>query len=171
MRLLPRPATVTSAALSLGFLASSSSSSGGTTTVIGRSSALLLPPRPSSSVVTAGPYRRSCCLSMSTSTTNESGAKAGPYTYRYPRPSVTVDAVVFTADPSERPAPAVRLLLIKRGNDPFKGRYALPGGFVDPDEDLEAAAKRELEEETGFVDVTLAQVSFVCMCVYLGRAS
>lgn len=84
-----------------------------------------------------------------------------------------MDTLVFTADPSEAP-PTIRLLLIKRGRNPFQGRYALPGGFVDPDEDLEAAAKRELEEETGFVDVTLAQVcavgwvgAVVLVCLYI----
>ena len=56
-------------------------------------------------------------------------------------PLLTVDCVVFDK--------AGRLLLIKRGNPPFKDRYALPGGFVDVGETVEAAALRELEEETG----------------------
>lgn len=57
---------------------------------------------------------------------------------------VTVDAVIFrkTQDDHE-------LLLIKRKNDPFKGKWALPGGFVDENEDLSVAASRELSEETG----------------------
>jgi 8-oxo-dGTP diphosphatase len=56
-------------------------------------------------------------------------------------PLLTVDCVVFD--------PADRLLLIRRGHAPFKGRYALPGGFVDVGETVEAAALRELREETG----------------------
>jgi 8-oxo-dGTP diphosphatase len=55
-------------------------------------------------------------------------------------PSLTVDCVVFDAED--------RLLLIRRKNDPFKGHYALPGGFVDIGETVEAAARRELKEET-----------------------
>lgn len=66
-------------------------------------------------------------------------------TYKYPRPSVTVDCVVFGYEPDE----ALKVLLIKRGGEPFKGRWALPGGFVQMDEGLDTAARRELEEETG----------------------
>lgn len=58
---------------------------------------------------------------------------------------VTVDAVVFR----KAQGAAYELLLIKRKNDPFKGKWALPGGFVDEGEDLPIAAKRELTEETG----------------------
>lgn len=57
----------------------------------------------------------------------------------YDRPSVTVDMLVFCED---------KLLLIKRGNHPFLGCYALPGGFVNMDESCESAALRELKEET-----------------------
>ncbi len=66
------------------------------------------------------------------------------YTYKYPRPALTVDALVFAG--SKKTIWSV--LLIQRRNEPFKGRWALPGGFVDMDEDLETAAIRELEEET-----------------------
>mgnify|MGYP005852898857 CR=1 FL=1 len=59
----------------------------------------------------------------------------------YERPSVTVDCVVF--DDRDR------LLLIRRRHPPFAGQFALPGGFVDPGETVEAAARRELREETG----------------------
>jgi 8-oxo-dGTP diphosphatase len=59
----------------------------------------------------------------------------------YERPSVTIDCVVF----DERD----RLLLIRRRNPPFAGQFALPGGFVDPGETTEDAARRELLEETG----------------------
>jgi len=65
------------------------------------------------------------------------------YTYDYPRPAVTVDIVVVTRGP--RP----RVLLIRRKHDPFAGWWAIPGGFVEMDETLEAAARRELKEETG----------------------
>lgn len=63
---------------------------------------------------------------------------------------VTVDAVVFKNTTRAR-----EILLIKRRNEPFKDRWALPGGFVDEGEDLEAAAIRELEEETS-VKITYA---------------
>lgn len=67
-----------------------------------------------------------------------------PYTYPYPRPSVTVDLVVFSPGPE-----GFRVLMIRRKNEPFPGKWALPGGFVDMDETFEAAARRELQEETG----------------------
>jgi len=66
------------------------------------------------------------------------------YTYQYPRPALTVDALVFA-----RKNETWFLLLVQRGNDPFKGMWALPGGFADLDETLEEACRRELEEETG----------------------
>lgn len=66
---------------------------------------------------------------------------------------VTVDAVIF-----RKSAGGHELLLIKRKNDPFKGKWALPGGFVDENEDLADAAKRELREETGLVVESLQQL-------------
>lgn len=67
-----------------------------------------------------------------------------PYCYDYPRPMVTVDLVVFGLDGG-----ALRALFIKRKKDPFAGRWAIPGGYVEIDERIEAAARRELKEETG----------------------
>jgi len=66
------------------------------------------------------------------------------YTYKYPRAALTVDALVFTKKGNEK-----FLLLIQRGREPFKNKWALPGGFVNIDETLEQACIRELEEETG----------------------
>ncbi|MDP3433988.1 MAG: NUDIX hydrolase [Bacteroidota bacterium] len=63
------------------------------------------------------------------------------YSYSYPRPAVTVDAILISKQNS--------VLLIERGREPFKGKWALPGGFIDMDEPLETACMRELEEETG----------------------
>lgn len=67
---------------------------------------------------------------------------------RYPKPSVTVDVVALKYDEG-----ICRVLLAKRGNHPCKGAWALPGGFLNLDEELATAAKRELKEETG-LDVT-----------------
>jgi 8-oxo-dGTP diphosphatase len=75
------------------------------------------------------------------------------YSYQYPHPAVTTDVVVFTLRDQQ-----LQLLLIKRGRNPFKGMWALPGGFLEIDEDLEACAKRELEEETGISGVYLEQL-------------
>jgi 8-oxo-dGTP diphosphatase len=66
------------------------------------------------------------------------------YTSDYPILNVTVDIVVLTIDDGELSA-----LVVKRGAPPYQGRWAIPGGFVEVDEDLEAAARRELHEETG----------------------
>ncbi len=77
-----------------------------------------------------------------------------PYTYDYPRPAVTVDCVIFGLDESS----LLKVLLIQRANDPYKNYWALPGGFVDMNEDLKTAALRELEEETGLKDVFIEQL-------------
>ncbi len=75
------------------------------------------------------------------------------YTYKYPRAALTVDCVVFGFDESE-----LKVLLIQRALDPFRGKWALPGGFVRVDETLDDAARRELEEEAGLKDVFLEQL-------------
>lgn len=74
------------------------------------------------------------------------------YTYKYPRPALTVDMVVL-----KTPCNNGEILLIQRLNPPFKNHWALPGGFVDMDETLEEAANRELEEETGLVNIIMNQ--------------
>lgn len=63
------------------------------------------------------------------------------YTYDYPRPMLTADCVVTDGEG--------RVLLVRRGNEPFKDCWALPGGFMEMDETIEHCAVRELEEETG----------------------
>ncbi len=68
----------------------------------------------------------------------------GRYVYRYPMPSATVDLAVFARD-----GETIRVLLIRRKNDPFAGKWAFPGGFIEIDEPFETAARRELKEETG----------------------
>lgn len=77
-----------------------------------------------------------------------------PYTYEYPRPALTVDCIIFGLDESNQ----LKVLLIERGHEPYKGQWALPGGFVDMDEDLQTAALRELEEETGVKNVFIEQL-------------
>jgi 8-oxo-dGTP diphosphatase len=75
------------------------------------------------------------------------------YTYQYPHPAVTTDVVLFTLQDRQ-----LKVLLIQRVFEPYKDHWALPGGFVDIDEDLEPAALRELEEETGVTGVYLEQL-------------
>ncbi len=75
------------------------------------------------------------------------------YSYEYPHPAVTVDIVALTIRDGQ-----LKLLLIRRAGEPYRGSWALPGGFVEMDEDLEQAARRELEEETGVSGVYLEQL-------------
>lgn len=75
------------------------------------------------------------------------------FTYAHARPAVTVDCVVFGLDDAD-----LKVLLIERDREPFAGRWALPGGFVEPDETLEQAALRELAEETGVSKLYLEQL-------------
>jgi 8-oxo-dGTP diphosphatase len=76
-----------------------------------------------------------------------------PFTYEYPRPALTVDCVVFGFDGG-----GLKILLIRRALEPFLGSWALPGGFVDMNEDLDQAARRELQEETHLSQVYLEQL-------------
>jgi 8-oxo-dGTP diphosphatase len=66
------------------------------------------------------------------------------YCYKYPHPSVTTDCVIFGFDGTK-----LSVLLVKRGVEPYKGRWAFPGGFMNMDESAEEGALRELQEETG----------------------
>jgi 8-oxo-dGTP diphosphatase len=75
------------------------------------------------------------------------------FTYKYERPGLTVDCVVFGLEEDQ-----LQILLIERGNEPFKGQWAFPGGFVHVDETLEDAARRELQEEAGIKKVYLEQL-------------
>jgi len=75
------------------------------------------------------------------------------YSYEYPRPAVTVDCVVFGFDEGD-----LKVLLIRRDVEPFRGKWALPGGFVHIDESVEEAARRELREETGMERLYLEQL-------------
>jgi 8-oxo-dGTP diphosphatase len=76
----------------------------------------------------------------------------GKYAYEYPRPAVAVDVVIVTRE--ARP----RVLLIRRKHEPFKDSWAIPGGFVEMDESLDAAARRELFEETSVRAKDLVQL-------------
>ena len=82
-----------------------------------------------------------------------SSSRAKTYCYDHPRPAVTVDIALF-----HRGETRFEVLRIKRANEPFKGLWALPGGFVDEDESLKGAAARELLEETGLGGIDLEQI-------------
>ena len=74
------------------------------------------------------------------------------YTYKYPHAAITADCVIYGFD-GER----LKILLVERGQEPFKGMWALPGGFMRMDETIEETARRELYEETGLKDVFMSQ--------------
>jgi 8-oxo-dGTP diphosphatase len=75
------------------------------------------------------------------------------YHYEHPHAAVTVDVVIFTIRDRR-----LKLLLIRRGADPYRGKWALPGGFVQVGESIDEAARRELEEESGVTGVFLEQL-------------
>jgi 8-oxo-dGTP diphosphatase len=74
------------------------------------------------------------------------------YQYKYPHPAVTTDCVVFGFDGT-----SMKVLLVERGGEPFKGQLALPGGFLNMDETADECAVRELEEETGLKNIFVEQ--------------
>ena len=74
------------------------------------------------------------------------------YTYKYPRPAVTADCIVITRESEPK------VLLIRRGGEPFKGGWAFPGGFMNMDETTEQCAIRELKEETGLQISNIQQI-------------
>jgi 8-oxo-dGTP diphosphatase len=78
-------------------------------------------------------------------------------TYKYPRPAVTVDVVVFGVQLTGEEQ-GLHVLLIRRKNPPFKGKLAIPGGFLNLSESLDAAAFRELLEETGIKPAYIEQL-------------
>lgn len=80
-------------------------------------------------------------------------APSETFSYPYPHPAVTTDVVVFTIRDAR-----LSILLVERANPPFEGNWALPGGFLDIDEDLDTCAARELEEETGISGLYLEQL-------------
>ena len=75
------------------------------------------------------------------------------YIYEYPRPAVTTDCVIFGFDAGE-----LKVLLIERGIEPYKDKWALPGGFIDMDEDAEACARRKLKDETALENIFIEQL-------------
>jgi 8-oxo-dGTP diphosphatase len=78
---------------------------------------------------------------------------SGNFCYEYPRPAVTTDCAVFSLENDD-----INVLLIQRKLDPFKGRWALPGGFMQMDETANECARRELFEETGFTGIEMEQL-------------
>ena len=94
---------------------------------------------------------------MKTENRNERGF----YEYQYPRPALTADVVLFSNDHTE-------VLLIQRGNEPYKNYWAFPGGFMEIDETLEQCAIRELKEETG-VEIKIGELHEIGTFSTIGR--
>ena len=83
------------------------------------------------------------------------------YQYEYPHPAVTTDTAVFSIIEGR-----LNVALIERGGEPYKGHWALPGGFVQMDEDLETGARRELAEEAGVTPAQLEGLPFLQLGAY-----
>lgn len=79
--------------------------------------------------------------------------KQGTYIYEWPRPAVTTDCVIFGFDGGD-----LKILLIERGIEPYKGMWALPGGFLDMNEDAETCARRKLQQETCLENIFMEQL-------------
>lgn len=75
------------------------------------------------------------------------------YSYKYPRPALTADCIVFARKEQD-----FRVLLVQRANEPYKGKWAFPGGFMNMDETTEETARRELKEETGLTVDDISQI-------------
>ena len=75
------------------------------------------------------------------------------YSYKYPRPALTADCIVFARKEQD-----FRVLLVQRANEPYKGKWAFPGGFMNMDETTEETARRELKEETGLIVDDISQI-------------
>lgn len=75
------------------------------------------------------------------------------YIYEYPRPAVTTDCVIFGFDKEE-----LKVLLVRRGIEPYKGKWALPGGFLSMEENADECALRVLQKETGLAQVYMEQL-------------
>ena len=86
------------------------------------------------------------------------------FKYKYWRPAVSADNVVFRFDGRR-----VLVLLVRRGNEPFRGCWALPGGFADEGETIERTAARELEEETGFRPGRMTKLARILTAVAWGN--
>ena len=82
------------------------------------------------------------------------------YQYQYPHPAVTTDCVIFGFD-----GVSIKVLLIQRGIEPYKGDWAFPGGFMKMDETAEECAMRELEEETGLKDANVENSTHFLMLI------
>lgn len=94
---------------------------------------------------------RNALLAVRISSAHNARVAQKEYCYPFPRPAVTVDIVIF------RESEQLEILLVKRKKNPFRGQWSFPGGFVDEDEKLLDAAKRELREETGLERIRLEQ--------------